>query len=70
MEEDKLSHVQVLATSKLVAVCQLQHCRIVFVPHVDRRTGSLGVMGFLIPDDIYINPPSAPAAEPPAVLSI
>ncbi len=43
---------QLLANSKLVAVCQLQHCKLTLVPYIEARTGQLRIMGFLIADDL------------------
>ena len=44
--------VQLLANSKLVAVCQLQHCKLTLVPYLEGRSGKLCLMGFLIADDL------------------
>ena len=44
--------VQLLANSKLVAVCQLQHCKLTLVPYLEARSGQLRLMGFLIADDL------------------
>lgn len=44
--------VQLLANSKLVAVCQLQHCKLTLVPYLEARSGRLRLMGFLIADDL------------------
>ena len=46
------SAVQLLANSKLVAVCQLQHCKLTLVPYLEARSGKLCLMGFLIADDL------------------
>jgi len=43
---------QLLANSKLVAVCQLQHCKLTLVPYIEARSGQLRIMGFLIADDL------------------
>ena len=43
---------QLLANSKLVAVCQLQHCKLTLVPYLEARSGQLRLMGFLIADDL------------------
>lgn len=48
----KCSLVQLLANSKLVAVCQLQHCKLTLVPYLEARSGQLRLMGFLIADDL------------------
>ena len=44
--------LQLLANSKLVAVCQLQHCKLTLVPYLEARSGQLRLMGFLIADDL------------------
>ena len=44
--------MQLLANSKLVAVCQLQHCKLTLVPYLEARSGKLCLMGFLIADDL------------------
>ncbi|CAL8465519.1 g5055 [Coccomyxa elongata] len=52
LTDRQLTKLQLLANSKLVAVCQLQHCKLTLVPYIEARTGQLRIMGFLIADDL------------------
>ncbi|EIE23009.1 hypothetical protein COCSUDRAFT_63396 [Coccomyxa subellipsoidea C-169] len=52
LTDRQLTKLQLLANSKLVAVCQLQHCKLTLVPYIEARSGQLRIMGFLIADDL------------------
>ena len=50
LEEKQMQKVVALASMKLVAICELQHCTFTLVPFTDSK-GDLRMVGFMIAEE-------------------